>query len=139
VPLVGAAHAGWRGALEGVLEATIAAMCAEGAALARISAAVGPCIAQPSYEVGPEFRERFLADAAANDRFFGPAAGRPGHFHFDLPGYVAHRLGAAGIRRVAVSGRDTCAEAAGFFSYRRNTLQGQKGYGRNISLIALEG
>jgi polyphenol oxidase len=134
--VVGAAHAGWRGALEGVIEATIAAMCRQGAAVARLSAAVGPCIAQPSYEVGPEFRERFRTADAANDCFFRPAA-RAGHFHFDLPGYVAHRLAAAGIRQIAESGHDTCAETEAFFSYRRNALQGHKGYGRNISLIAL--
>ena len=137
--VVGAAHAGWRGALDGVIEATIEAMREQGAAIERLAAAIGPCIAQPSYEVGPEFRTRFLAADAANDRCFAPAPARPGHFHFDLSGYVAHRLAAAGIRQIMQSRRDTCAEAEAFFSYRRNTLQGEKGYGRNISMIALEG
>jgi YfiH family protein len=137
--VIGAAHAGWRGAFDGVIEATIAAMCEQGAEVERLSAAIGPCIAQPSYEVGPEFRQRLHDADAGNERFFRPSAARPGHFHFDLPGYVAHRLSAAGIRQIAESGHDTCAEAETFFSYRRNTLQGQKGYGRNISLIALEG
>ena len=137
--VVGAAHAGWRGALDGVLEATVEAMCREGAAVHRLFAAIGPCIAQPSYEVGPEFRDRFRATDPGNERFFGPSPGRPGHFRFDLPGYVAARLAAAGVACIEQSGRDTCAEADAFFSYRRCTLEGEKDYGRNLALIALEG
>jgi YfiH family protein len=137
--VVGAAHAGWRGALDGVIEATIAALCAEGAAVERLAAAIGPCIGQDSYEVGPEFQARFLAADGNNARFFIPSPGRPGHLRFDLPGYVAMRLAAAGVRRVAPAAHDTCAEAAAYFSYRRNTLAGERTYGRNMSLIALEG
>jgi polyphenol oxidase len=137
--VIGAAHAGWRGAFEGVLEATIEAMQRQGAERHRISAAIGPCIAQASYEVGPEFHERFLAADAGNARFFRPSPGRAGHFRFDLPGYVGARLADAGIRHIEQSGHDTCAEAEEYFSYRRSTLNGEPDYGRNISLIALEG
>jgi YfiH family protein len=136
--VAGAAHAGWRGALEGVLEATLARMTRLGAAPERIRAAVGPCIAQASYEVGPEFRERFLAVAAGNARFFRTSQTRPGHYHFDLPGYVADRLRRAGIGRVTATGGDSCGQAQDFFSYRRATLEGRKDYGRNLSIIALE-
>jgi polyphenol oxidase len=134
--VVGAAHAGWRGALDGVLEATIAEMRRQGAEPARITAAIGPCIQQASYEVGAEFRARFIAADPANDRFFA-AGKRDGHCQFDLPGYVAARLAEAGLGGVDRLARDTCAEPAAFFSYRRNTLDGRNGYGRNISLIAL--
>jgi len=136
--IAGAAHAGWRGALDGVLEATVATMVGLGAAPGRIHAAIGPCIAQDSYEVGPEFRERFLAVASANARHFRPSTDRPGHFHFDLPGYVAERLERAGIGRVAATGGDSCGQRDEFFSYRRATLEGGKDYGRNLSIIALE-
>ena len=138
VGIAAAAHAGWRGALEGVLEATIEAMLALGAARERIAAAVGPCIAQESYEVGPEFRARFLAADTGNDRWFRASEARPGHFQFDLPGYVAARLAKAGLGQVATTGGDSCAEPARFFSYRRATLEGGKDYGRNLSIIALE-
>jgi YfiH family protein len=137
--VVGAAHAGWRGALDGVLAAVVEAMCRLGAERAHISAAIGPCIAQQSYEVGPEFHARFRRAGSDNDRFFRPSAGKPGHLRFDLPGYVAARLAEAGVGQITLAGRDTCAEAAGYFSYRRNTLQGHKDYGRNLSLIALKG
>lgn len=136
--VAGAAHAGWRGALDGVLEATVAQMVRLGAEPRRIVAAVGPCIAQDSYEVGPEFRERFFAAAPANARFFRPAEGRRGHFRFDLPGYVADRLKRSGIGHVSATGGDSCRQAQDFFSYRRATLEGRKDYGRNLSIIALE-
>lgn len=136
--IAGAAHAGWRGALDGVIEATVARMVRLGAAPGRIVAAIGPCIAQESYEVGPEFRQRFLAAAPANSRFFRPSDGRPGHFHFDLPGYVADRLRRAGVGRIADTGADSCGQGQDFFSYRRATLEGRKDYGRNLSIIALE-
>jgi len=136
--VAGAAHAGWRGALDGVLEATVAEMVRFGAEPARIRAAVGPCIAQESYEVGAEFRTRFLAAAPANERFFRPSVNRPGHFHFDLPGYVADRLSRAGVGVVAATGGDSCGQRDEFFSYRRSTLEGSKDYGRNLSIIALE-
>ena len=137
--VIGAVHAGWRGALDGVLEATLEVMRVQGAALDRLSASIGPCILQASYEVGAEFRGRFLAASAQNDRFFRTSEARPGHFHFDLPGYIAARLAAAGVARIGQTGHDTCAARDEFFSYRRNILEGQKDYGRNLSLIALEG
>jgi hypothetical protein len=135
--VVGAAHAGWRGAIGGVLEATVGAMESLGARRERIVAALGPTIAQPSYEVGPEFPAPFLDQAPGNGRFFRPAA-RAGHHMFDLPGYIVARLEAAGLARAGDVGRDTCAEADSFFSYRRTTLDGGRAYGRNISAIALE-
>ena len=136
--VAGAAHAGWRGAFDGVLEETLAEMQRQGAVLSRITAAIGPCIGQASYEVGPEFRERFIAADAAQARFFIASAKRPGHFHFDLESYCSHRLERAGLAQIERLGRDTCALSDVFFSYRRRTLEGGKDYGRNISLIALE-
>ena len=133
--VVGAAHAGWRGALAGVTDATIAAMEALGARRERIAAAIGPCIARASYEVDPAFAQRFLVDDPANDRFFvdGPA-GRP---HFDLESYVLHRLAAAGLERIEALGHDTYARSDRYFSYRRATHRGEPGYGRQLSLIGL--
>jgi polyphenol oxidase len=136
--VAGAAHAGWRGAFDGVLEETIAEMQRQGAVLSRIAAAIGPCIGQDSYEVGPEFRERFVERAADQARFFIASTKRPGHFHFDLEGYCAWRLACAGLAQIERLGRDTCALSDVFFSYRRRTLEGGKDYGRNMSLIALE-
>lgn len=135
--VVGAAHAGWRGALGGVVEAAVRAMESVGAARERIVAAVGPCIGKGSYEVGTEFPAPFLEDDAAARRFFGRAE-RPGRFMFDLEGYVAHRLARLGLAAVGVSGADTCADADRFFSYRRTTLAGERDYGRGLSAIALE-
>jgi len=134
--VVAAAHAGWRGALAGVLEATVAAMTALGADKSRIVAAVGPCIGRESYEVGPEFAAEFIADDAGNERFFDPAA-RPGHRMFDLAGYVAHRLDAMGLAAVAPSPADTRADAARFFSYRRTRQNGGAAFGCQISAIAI--
>jgi YfiH family protein len=119
--IVGAAHAGWRGAVAGVLEATIAAMTALGAEPDRITAAIGPCIAQPSYEVGPDLRDAVLARSAADSIFFAQGR-RQDHWQFDLPGYCAARLRAAGVGHIIVTGIDTLAEEARFFSYRRRTL-----------------
>ncbi len=130
--VVGAAHAGWRGALAGVLEATVAAMEALGASRSRIAAAIGPCIAQASYEVGADLRDAVLARAAADARFF--AGGRPGHWQFDLAGYCAARLAAAGIA-AEVTGHDTLADEARFFSHRRRTLAGGGPIGHQISVI----
>jgi YfiH family protein len=134
--VVGAAHAGWRGAFDGVTDSTIAMMEELGAERDRIRAAVGPCIAGASYEVDEAFRDRFLQQDQANARFFakGPA-GKP---HFDLPGYVGHRLTAAGVQ-ADVLGLDTYAEPECFFSYRRATHRGEADYGRQISLIGLPG
>ena len=134
--VIGAAHAGWRGAFTGVLEATVARMIELGADRAAISAAVGPCIAQASYEVGPEFVERFVSDDAANTDLFAPSE-RDGHAMFDLAGYVVRRLTAAGLRTAAWTGGDTCADGARFFSYRRMVLEGGRAYGRAVSAIAL--
>ncbi len=131
--VIGAAHAGWRGAHGGVIEGTVAAMEALGAQAGRITAAVGPCIAQPSYEVGDDLRALFSHEDA---RFFVP--GRPGHHQFDLPGYVAHRLARSGVGVNAVLVRDTYAEAEAFFSFRRATHHDEPTYGRQLSLIGLD-
>jgi YfiH family protein len=134
--VVGAAHAGWKGALDGVIEATVQAMQAQGARRERIVAAIGPCISQASYEVGEEFRDRFMAQAEGSDRFF--AAGRPEKFQFDLPGFVLSRLTQSGVRQAEWIGRDTCAEDQLFFSNRRGFLRGDADYGRLLSAIVLE-
>ena len=133
--VVGAAHAGWKGALAGVTDATLAAMEALGAARARIVAAVGPCIAQASYEVDDAFAARFREHDPANERFFVEA--RPGHPRFDLPGYVAGRLAAAGVARVELTGHDTYADEARFFSYRRATHRSEGDNGRQVTIIGL--
>ncbi|MDP1027966.1 peptidoglycan editing factor PgeF [Sphingomonas sp. KR1UV-12] len=133
--VIGAAHAGWKGAIAGVTDATVAKMEALGARRERIVAAVGPCIARRSYEVDDAFALRFTAEDAANERFF--ASGRQGHHRFDLEAYVAHRLAAAGIGRIATLGLDTYADADRFYSYRRATHRGEADYGRQISLIGL--
>jgi YfiH family protein len=134
--VIGAAHAGWRGAVTGVVEAVVRSMVERGAEPARMRAAVGPCIAQASYEVGPEFPRPFLQQGPENRRFFVPSK-RHGHFMFDLPGYVVSRLQRLGVGNAAAVHRDTCAEADMFFSYRRTTLAGEKDYGRGLSVIAL--
>jgi YfiH family protein len=134
--VVGAAHAGWRGAKLGVAEATVAAMQKLGADPAEIDAAIGPCIAQASYEVGPEFPGPFLDEDGANVRFFRPSA-RDGHHMFDLAGYLAQRLTRLGLKSVVRLDRDTCAEADRFFSYRRTCLLGEKKFGCELSAIAI--
>lgn len=133
--VVGAAHAGWKGALGGVTDATLLAMEALGARRERIAAAVGPCIARASYEVDDAFARRFEADDPANERFF--ADGRAGHCQFDLEAYVVHRLASAGVTRAAALGLDTYADEARFFSFRRATHRNEAGYGRQISIIGL--
>jgi len=133
--VVGAAHAGWRGAFGGVTDSTIAAMEALGARRAAIVAAIGPCIARESYEVDEDFRSRFVAASADNAQFFVP--GRPGHLHFDLESYVAARIIDAGIGRVEPLGIDTYADPERFYSFRRATHQKEPAYGRQISLIGL--
>jgi polyphenol oxidase len=120
-----------------VLEATLGAMAKLGAAPSRIVAGIGPCIGKHSYEVGAEFPAPFLADDSAAKRFFAPAA-RDGKFRFDLPGYIAARLAAAGLLSVEASDHDTCAESERFFSYRRSCLDGVPDYGRGLSAIVLE-
>ncbi|HMB78012.1 MAG TPA: peptidoglycan editing factor PgeF [Kiloniellaceae bacterium] len=135
--VVGAAHAGWKGALGGVLEATVQAMTALGATADGIRAGIGPAIGQRSYEVGPEFPAPFLAQCEKNADFFCRGA-REGHFHFDIKGYVARRLALAGLREIQCLPCDTCAEEARFFSYRRACLRQEDDYGRDLSAIALE-
>ncbi|MGV3510923.1 MAG: peptidoglycan editing factor PgeF [Novosphingobium sp.] len=135
--VVGAAHAGWKGAFTGVTDATIAAMEALGATRENIAAVVGPCIAQKSYEVDSGFEARFLEQAPENERFF--RAGREGHAWFDLEGYVASRLRDAGLGKVGMLGEDTYAQEARFYSFRRATHRKEPGYGRQISLIGLRG
>jgi YfiH family protein len=133
--VIGAAHAGWRGALAGVTDSTIAAMEKLGARRDHIHAVVGPCIAQPSYEVDESFRARFIGHECGNRRFFveGPA-GKP---HFDLEAYVVHRLLAAGIGKVEALNLDTYSEPDRFYSFRRATHRGEADYGRQASLITL--
>src|SRR5690349_12450377 len=134
--VVGVSHAGWRGALTGVIEATAAAMERLGADRTRITAALGPTIRQPNYEVGPEFVERFLAADSANSRFFAPSQ-RAGHAMFDLTGYIAERVRRAGIVQFEDLGLCTYADPERFFSYRRTTLRGEPDYGRHVNAIAL--
>lgn len=134
--VIGAAHAGWRGALDGVTDAAIAAMERLGAARERIVAAVGPMIRQPNYEVGSDLIDRFLAADPGNDRFFRTAA-RSGHALFDLAGYVAARLTRAGVPRVEDLGVCTYAEPGRFFSFRRTTHRGEPDYGRHVNAIVL--
>ena len=134
--VIGAAHAGWRGALSGVIETTVEAMERLGAARARIVAALGPLIRQPNYEVGAELVERFIAADAANARFFAPAP-RPGHAMFDLAGYIAARVRDAGVAHFEDLELCTYAEPERFFSYRRSTHRREPDYGRHINAIAL--
>lgn len=134
--VVGAAHAGWKGAKGGVIEATLAAMEGLGAHRTRISALIGPCIAWESYEVGPEFVDSFQCDMGESSRYFRPSP-RPPRSLFNLPGYVEDRLRAAGVAAVAWVGADTLPQEVEYFSYRRSTLRGEPTYGRQIALIAL--
>jgi YfiH family protein len=131
--VIGAAHAGWKGAAGGVLEATIAAMEKLGAKAARLVAAVGPTISQANYEVGQDLRDRFSGDDA---RFFVPAD-RAGHFRFDLPGYVTQRLKEVGVAAVSDLALCTYPPENGLFSYRRTTHRGEADYGRELSAIML--
>nr|WP_184088280.1 peptidoglycan editing factor PgeF [Sphingomonas xinjiangensis] len=133
--VIGAAHAGWKGAIGGVTDSTLAAMEALGARRERVAAAIGPCIARASYEVDESFFRRFADAEPENERFF--ADGKPGHFRFDLEAYVAHRLAAAGVKTVEMLGLDTYGDADRFFSYRRATHRGEPDYGRQISIIGL--
>ena len=136
--VVGAAHAGWRGALTGVLPATVEAMEALGADRAAIVAAVGPCIGKAAYEVGPEFPAPFLEQAQDNRDFFVPAA-RDGHFLFDLRGYIARQMTRLGVGDARALPCDTYTEEDRFFSYRRACHRGEGDYGRLLSAIYLEG
>jgi YfiH family protein len=133
--VIGAAHAGWRGAVDGVLEATVEAMEGLGAKRSRIAAVIGPTISQAAYEVGPEFLDRFRAEDEANSRFF--ANGTGDRLLFDLPGYGLHRLRQAGVGHAEWTGHCTYRDPARFYSYRRTTHAGEADYGRLISTIRL--
>jgi YfiH family protein len=133
--VIGAAHAGWRGALSGVLGNTVAAMVALGARPERIGAVIGPTISQRAYEVGPEFMDAFLAEDSAFDRFF--AGGDGDRVHFDLPAFGLHMLRQAGVGRAEWTGHCTYSDAERFFSYRRSVHRHEADYGRLISAIRL--
>lgn len=133
--VVGAAHAGWKGALGGVTDTTLAAMEMLGAKRSRITAAIGPCIGRASYEVSEAFIDPFLVEDAESARFFG--ASRPGHLMFDIAAYVAARLAQAGVARVDLLDEDTYSQPDHFFSFRRSCHKAEPGYGRQISLIGL--
>lgn len=133
--VVGAAHAGWKGAIGGVTDRTLDAMQALGADPARIACAIGPCIGRASYEVTPDFMDRFVAQDDANERFFTP--GRPDHLQFDIAAYVAARLAQAGVTRITLMDEDTYSQPDRFYSYRRSCHRNESDYGRQISMIAL--
>jgi YfiH family protein len=133
--VIGAAHAGWRGALDGVLEATVSAMEGLGADRRRIKAVIGPSISQAAYEVGPEFIEEFLAEDRDNDRFFANGVG--GRYQFDLTGFGLHRLRQSGIGQAEWTRHCTYGDPERFYSYRRTTHAGEADYGRLISVIRL--
>ncbi|HEX3810650.1 MAG TPA: peptidoglycan editing factor PgeF [Rhizomicrobium sp.] len=135
--VIGAAHAGWKGAVSGVTDCTIAAMETLGAKRTNIAASIGPCISQANYEVGPDFRERFLEAAPANTSFFTPSD-KAEHWRFDLEEYVVHRLRHAGIENIAPLSACTYAREADFFSYRRATHRREPNYGRQVSAILLK-
>lgn len=135
-PVIGAAHAGWGGALGGVLESTVQVMLQTGASIESIRACVGPCMLQASYEVKEDFAKPFLLRDEEAEHFFKSAA-KSGHLMFDLPGYIALRLSQTGVRHVALMGLDTYANGAAFFSFRRATHEGVDAYGREISAIMI--
>ena len=134
--VIGAAHAGWRGALSGIVEATVEAMRKLGAKPERITAVIGPAISQKAYEVGADFVERFLADEPESSAFFITDEGS-GEPHFDLPAYVGERLARAGVGSIADLGFCTYCEETRLFSYRRSQHHGEEDYGRQISAILL--
>ncbi|MFT8736637.1 MAG: peptidoglycan editing factor PgeF [Zymomonas mobilis] len=133
--LIGAAHAGWKGAVAGVTDATIDLMVEKGALRHNIVAAIGPAIQQASYEVDDSFYQKFVADNLGNQAFF--LKGRVGHWQFNLPAYVEKRLKKAGLGMISRSSLDTCQNSEAFFSYRRACLSGEPDYGRQVSIIAL--
>lgn len=137
-PVVAAAHAGWGGALKGVFGNTLEAMMALGAVPESISAVIGPCIGQKSYEVSESFAKPFLNEDESNEAFF-MAGQRAGHLQFDLPGYCAAKLGRAGLRNVFIKDLDTYFNEEDFFSYRRSVHRHEKDYGRQISVVMIRG
>lgn len=134
--VIGAAHAGWKGAISGVVENTIAAMKELGAKRDDIIAVVGPCIGAASYEVGPEFHERFISESPVNTRYF-VSSSKAGHCYFDIGGYVLDRVLRAGVKSASRINADTYAESSQFFSYRRSCHMNEPDYGRQVSGIAL--
>lgn len=135
-PVIGAAHAGWKGALGGVLESTVQQMMALGAEKESLHASIGPCIDPKSYEVSEGFEAPFLERDPADEHFFKTAR-KEGHLMFDLPGYIASRLAKVGVSQVTITRHDTFAEEKNFFSYRRTTHRGEPDYGRQISAIMI--
>ncbi|QQG37448.1 MAG: peptidoglycan editing factor PgeF [Micavibrio aeruginosavorus] len=135
-PVIGAAHAGWGGALKGVLENTVAAMERLGAEKSTLKAVIGPCIGPSSYEVSEDFKNPFIEQVVENIRFFASSE-RSGHLMFNLPAYCQRRLELAGVRDIAILGRDTCAEEGNFFSFRRSTHKHEPDYGRQLSAILI--
>lgn len=135
--VIGAAHAGWKGAMANIGGAVVEAMEKLGAVRGRIIAAVGPCIAQKSYEVDSGFREQFLVQSPGHAEFFAPSPSKATHWHFNLPSYVQCTLEKAGVARVNLLANDTCFEENAFFSYRRKTLRAEPDYGRQVSAIML--
>lgn len=135
-PIIGVAHAGWGGALKGVLESTVMIMCDHGAELSTIAAAVGPCITKKSYEVSLGFEEPFLTRNPDDEVFFH-GSNKPDKLMFDLPGYIARRLSSCGVKNVILSDIDTVANAKDYFSYRRSCLQKQPQYGLQMSVIVI--
>ena len=133
--IVGAAHAGWRGAVDGVLETTITAMQHAGARVSAIEAVIGPAIQQKSYQVGDDLYQRVLASTPQASRFFNADNGAVGKYRFDLPGFVAWRLQLAGVQKIVDLGVDTYRESAGLFSHRRATHHGDSDCGRQIAII----
>ncbi|MBS8260529.1 peptidoglycan editing factor PgeF [Roseibium polysiphoniae] len=136
--VIGAAHSGWKGAVGGILENTLAAMEQLGATRSNVTAVLGPTISQKAYEVGPEFRDRFIAEKATSARYFIPSE-QPDHHMFDLPGFIVDRLSDAGVGAVQDLGLCTYADEDKFYSYRRTTHRGEPDYGRLISAIVLTG
>ena len=134
--VIGAAHAGWKGAIGGIIQATIKQMVSRGANVENISCAIGPCIEQKSYEVGEEFFDEFTKQAPENSQFF--KSGKPQKYHFDLKGYCASVLANSGIKNIDILPNDTCAEENAFFSNRRRNHLGEPDYGRNVSVIMLK-
>lgn len=136
-PIIGAAHAGWGGALHGILQSTLTTMIDHGADISTIHATLGPCIDQKSYEVQAAFANPFLDQNPDNEHFF-KSVHREGHLMFDLPGYIAATLAGAGVKHVSITGHDTYALENDYFSYRRTTHRGEPDYGRQISAIMID-
>ncbi|MCB1680602.1 MAG: peptidoglycan editing factor PgeF [Rhodospirillales bacterium] len=136
-PLIAAAHAGWKGAVSGVLESTLKVLMDNGGQPSSVRACIGPCISPDSYEVSEDFKKPFLDHSAAASRFFKKAE-KPEHLMFDLPSYCAWRLLQAGVKNVSCLNKDTCADEKNFYSYRRSTHRKEPDYGRQIALIAIK-